>query len=223
MSEYTISPEWDKYWSEKNTISNRIYDMIAVAYRTVIISPCLRKYLRAHFKEGDNLLHAGCGGGGVEESKSPYNILALDISKNALTEYKQHHKIKEIIQGTITNLSLKDGTFDGIYNLGVMEHFSDEEIHDILTEFSRVVKKNGTVILFWAHNSGVTVIFLRYLHYILNVILRRDIQLHPAEPSLYISEEWLKERLKTTNFKIAHIDFNISNLYTYMVVVLQKE
>jgi ubiquinone/menaquinone biosynthesis C-methylase UbiE len=218
--------EWDEYWSEKSTHSKRIYDVIAVVYRAIIIKPNLRKYLKLYFKGGDKLLHAGCGGGGVEHreaTRNPMRIVAFDISNNALKEYRTRHKWTPLVQGTILDLGFKDNTFDGIYNLGVMEHFNDEEINKILLEFNRVLKKKGVALLFWAHKMGITVIFLKYVHYILNTILKRDIQLHPAEPSLVKSREWLEERIKGTNFKIIRVDFNLSNLYTYMIVVIIKD
>jgi ubiquinone/menaquinone biosynthesis C-methylase UbiE len=218
-----MSTEWDEYWSEKDTASKRIYDLIAVIYRAVIIKPNLRKYLHLYFKQGDNLLHAGCGGGGVEQTSSRFRVVALDISRNALTEYRLRHEWTPVVQGTITDLCVKNESFDGIYNLGVMEHFSDAEIRQILLEFNRVLKKKGILILFWAHNMGVTVIFLRYLHFFLNRILKRDIHLHPAEPSLVMSRQWLDDRVSGTGFKNIRVDFSVSNLYTYMIVVLIKD
>jgi ubiquinone/menaquinone biosynthesis C-methylase UbiE len=214
--------EWDDYWSEKSTVSKRIYDVIAVVYRAVIIKPNLRNYLRKYFKQGDRLLHAGCGGGGVESENNGFKIVAFDISGYALAEYRSRHPDIEIRQGTILDTGIGDNTFDGIYNLGVMEHFNDEDIQTILKEFRRIVKPGGTVILFWAHTMGITVIFLRYLHYFLNTILHHNVNFHPAEPSLVQSDQWIQDRLKNTGFKTIAIDFNVANLYTYMVIVLKK-
>jgi len=52
----------------------------------------------------------------------------------------------------IRNLPFEDNFFDGVYNLGVMEHYSEKEIEEILAEMKRVLKDEGKMIIFGRRN-----------------------------------------------------------------------
>ena len=47
--------------------------------------------------------------------------------------------------GTKYYLPFRDNTFDKVYSSHVLEHFSHRETDDILKEWARVLKKNGTI------------------------------------------------------------------------------
>ena len=52
-------------------------------------------------------------------------ICAFDISRKALESYKKNNSSPyELIQGSVFKTEFEDNKFDGIYNLGVMEHFN---------------------------------------------------------------------------------------------------
>ena len=151
--------------------SYHAYDRIAVFYREFILKPYLKKYNTKYFDENSIILHAGCGGGQVEgEIADSFSIIGMDISMNALALYKQCHTEPNLILGDISTIGIKNGSIDGIYNLGVLEHFSEEEIHKILLEFNRVLRSKGTAILFVPPEYGSTVIFFKCIHYLLNSI-----------------------------------------------------
>lgn len=215
--------EWDNYWGEKNQIHSHIYDRVAVFYRERIIKPYLKKYIRKYFSGSVIILHAGCGGGQVEgDAAVSASTVGLDISANALTLYRQCHSDSSLILGDITSIAIKPDSIDGIYNLGVMEHFSDNEIQKILMEFHRVLRKDGVVILFWPPRYGLTVIVLKGIHFLLNSVLKKNIYLHPAEPSLIMSEEWVKRTVEDAGFGVQEINFGPADFFTYMVVVIKK-
>ncbi len=215
--------EWDKYWGGKQKIHSHLYDRIAVFYRERIIKPYLKRYISSCFDRNAKILHAGCGGGQVEEAiASSFTIIGMDISPNALRLYTECHDEPNLILGDITSIGIKDGSLDGIYNLGVMEHFTTSDIDRILREFRRVLKKNGVVILFWPPEYGITVIFLRIVHFFLNSVLRRDVHLHPPEPSLIRSRKWVEDIINTSGFTLVETGFSLADFYTYMVVVIKK-
>ena len=54
-------------------------------------------------------------------------------------------------------LPFADATFEGVYNLGVMEHFTTDEIARILSEFRRVLRPGGKAVLFWPRTSAPSV------------------------------------------------------------------
>lgn len=215
--------EWDEYWAKAPKTHNRVYDRIAVFYRKYIIKPYLRRYFSRYFPGRPAILHAGCGGGQVEEGIiDPVSVIGLDISANALSLYKKNHPGSNLILGDIMSTGFKDESLDGIYNLGVMEHFSEEEIDHILCEFRRVLKKEGRIILFWPPRYGATVIVLGGVHFFYNSVLGKKVRLHPPEPSLIRSRSHVKTMVNQAGFRLLSYDFGIGDLFTYAVVVLEK-
>jgi ubiquinone/menaquinone biosynthesis C-methylase UbiE len=215
--------EWDYYWTIKQTSLHRVYDHIAVFYRQNIIKPHLGRFIHKYMKKNDIILHAGCGGGQVEEEiAGSFTIIGMDISSNAITLYKQFHAEPNLILGDILSIGIKHESLDGVYNLGVMEHFSEDEIDGILREFHRIVKKDGVVILFWPPEYGSTVLFFKLVHFILNSVLRRNIFFQPPEPSRIRSKTWVAEKVKRSGFALEEISFGLEDFYTNMVVVLRK-
>lgn len=216
--------EWDQYWAkDRSAAYNDFYDRVAVFYRKHIIKPYLKHYFVSCFPQGSVILHAGCGGGQVEEGfDRDYSIIGLDISRNALNLYSRHHTRSNLVLGDIKVLGIKDGSLDGIYNLGVMEHFSEDEIHIILREFHRILKKGGKVVLFWPPRFGLTVFSLKIGHFLLKIAMKRDIRLHPPEPSLIRSTTHVREVVEKAGFLLRNADFGIGDFYTYMVVVMER-
>ena len=220
-----VQSEWDKYWVTKKKIGGLIYDLIAAFYRKSIIKRTLAYFIKEHFARGSEILHAGCGSGQVDiDISDRVNIFALDISMHALAIYKNIHKDSpRIIQGNILKIPIKDETFDGIYNLGVMEHFTEEEIEKILQEFNRVLKPEGKMIILWPPEFGLSVIFLKIIHYIINNLFKRNIKLHPSEITYLRSKKQTKAIFARANFAIAEYYFGIKDLFTYSTIVVKKE
>lgn len=215
--------EWDEYWAKSPKTHNRIYDRVAVFYRKYIIKPYLKRYFSCYFPGKPVILHAGCGSGQVEEGIiDTGSVIGFDISGNALSLYKKNHPGSNLILGDIKVTAFRDGSMDGIYNLGVMEHFSEDEIHSILSEFHRVLSREGIIILFWPPRYGATVIFLRGVHFVYNSVLGRKVRLHPPEPSLLRSRSHAESMVNRAGFRMLSYDFGIRDLFTYAVVVLEK-
>ena len=216
--------EWDNYWTKKQTKSQTIYRITASFYRQFIIKRALNHFTETEFKKGSKLLHAGSGTGQVDEDIiKKYNITALDISKEALKLYKFYNGGKaKLMQASIFNIPAKNATFDGIYNLGVHEHFTKEENGKILKEFARVLKPEGKIILFWPPKFGISVIFLNTTHFILNNILKRDIRLHPEEISLISSKKQVNRVLRNAGFKMTKFYFGPLDAFTHCVIIAKK-
>lgn len=216
--------EWDKYWTKKKTKSQTIYRGIASFYRQFIIKRALNHFIESEFKSRAKLLHAGSGAGQVDEDLiDKYKITALDLSKEALKLYKVYNGSKaDLMLASIFDIPAKPATYDGIYNLGVMEHFTKDEDIKILKEFKRVLKKDGKIVLFWPPKFGISVAFLNTTHFILNNILKRNIRLHPDEISLIKSKKQVNEVLKAGGFKMTRFYFGPIDLFTYCVVIGKK-
>lgn len=215
--------EWDEYWGKKREKAS--YDIIASFYRYRLIKPNLNKFIKKYFSKDSQLLHAGCGSGETDVDLVNYtNITALDLSDKAISRYKNIHgkKCKTMV-GSIFDIPVADSSFDGIYNLGVMEHFLENEIVEILQEFNRVLLPKGKVVLFWPPSYGVSVFALRALHFVLNGVLRKGIKLHPDEPTQIKSRSQIKRLLDQSGFVLEKFSFGFRDAFTYVVVVASKK
>lgn len=216
--------EWDAYWRSQKTMGGLLYEVIAAFYRKFIIKPALNHFIGKYFTVGSKLLHAGCGGGQVDTDVcTHYTVTALDISIHALNMYNKVNKGKaELLHGSIFALPLPAGTVDGVYNLGVMEHFDKQQIRSILDEFARVLKPGGKMVLFWPPEYGISVVFFKILKIFLRPIYGKNIKFHPDEITRIQSRQELTE-IVGEKFRIEEYYFGFWSLGTYAVVVLSAK
>lgn len=216
--------EWDQYWAAEEQKKKRLYDAIAVFYRKYIIKPALNHYMKKEFAQGSLLLHAGCGPGQVDTDILRWaRITALDLSFKALERYcALHGNTATLSHGSIFELPFEKESFDGIYNLGVMEHFTREEIIKILNEFHRVLKQRGKIVLFWPPKFGLSVRALTAAHVVLNRWFKKNIKLYPDEITLVLSRAHVEGMLSEAHFELTQYHFGVRDLFTYTIVVGHK-
>ena len=215
--------QWDNYWKQSAVMTKRVYSVIASLYRRVFIRPRLHRVLKRQFSRGSRLIHAGCGGGQVDQGlHERVRITALDISPDALRLYQQNNPTAQQIQhGDILALPYGDGTFDGYYSLGVIEHFTDAEISRILAEAHRVIRPSGRIVLFWPHARATSVRVLGLAHRLL-ARSGSTTELHPAEVSLLSSRSMAEELLRRGGFTVTSYDFGVKDLWIQAVIVAER-
>lgn len=213
---------WDEYWA-KNEGKN-LYSFFAQIYRKHIFQRMLSGYFRRYFSKEGVILHAGAGSGQVDEvvAKS-YKIVALDISTLALKLYRKNVPFaKFLVKGTIFQLPFQDNCFDGVYNLGVFEHFEKGEIGKALGEIKRVLKPGGRAIIFWPPEFGITVIFLKFVHFVMHSLGKKGFQVHPPEVSRLKSKKEAEELFSQAGFEVEAISFNLNDFFTMFAIVAKK-
>ncbi len=216
---------WDNYWTRSAERSQRLYSFIASVYRRLAIRRNLNYFIHKHFAPGARLLHAGCGSGQVDtELSREMRITAVDISLPALESYRRNNPHAEAIRhGDILDLhDLAGNSFDGAYNLGVVEHFSHEQILQILREMGRTVKPGGKVLIFWPHRRATSVLVLKIIHWLLNCVRRgggHQVRLHPPEISLLNSRQQARELIEGAGFNLIDYYFGVRDLLVQAIVV----
>jgi SAM-dependent methyltransferase len=216
---------WDTYWTRGQEKSRRAYSFVASLYRRLAIRRNLNYFIHKHFRPGAQLLHAGCGSGQVDSELSrEMRITAVDISLPALESYRRNNPGAEAIRrGDILHLDdLAGGTFDGAYNLGVVEHFTQEEIVQILREMGRTVKPGGKVVIFWPHRRATSVFALKMIHRVLDLFRRQgrpEMRLHPPEISLLKSRNQARQVVEEAGFNLIEYYFGMRDLLVQAVVV----
>jgi dolichol-phosphate mannosyltransferase len=216
---------WDAYWdSTKDSPGGLLYDAIASIYRKWIIRPTLNAFVSEYFAPGSSVLHAGCGSGQVDvDIRHIVRITGLDISVNALSLYRRTNgNLCEVLHGSVFDIPLGDETMDGIYNLGVMEHFTEAEIGEILAQFHRVLRADGRLILFWPPEFGLSVIFFKALRRLYALLGGGERQFHPLEITRVTSRRHATALMAANGFSVLRYAFGPRDAYTYAVIVASK-
>jgi len=115
-------------------------------------------FLKKHLPKKGLILDAGAGPGRytIDLAKKGYDVVLLDFSKGnvelakaKVKVAKQEKKVKDFIQGTITNLSkFKDNSFDAVICLGgPLSHVKKNERQMAINELIRVAKKNAPIFV----------------------------------------------------------------------------
>jgi SAM-dependent methyltransferase len=118
----------------------------------------------AKIKNNEWILDAGCGSGRFAEisSDTEANIVAIDYSNavDACYENLGHKDNLFIIQCDIYNLPFKDGFFDKIYSLGVLQHTPD--VKKAVLCLSLKLKKEGYLCIDFYEKSFKSMILPKY-------------------------------------------------------------
>jgi dolichol-phosphate mannosyltransferase len=212
---------WDEYWGVKTAKTTAAYDLVAAMYRNSVIRRLLETTIAREFEPGSRLLHAGCGGGPVDSNlHGRARITAVDISPSALDLYRRSNpNAEEVRHADIMDLPFANDSFDGAYNLGVLEHFNRDELRRGLSELRRVLKPKGKLVVFWPHAHGSSVMALGAAHWVLNDVLHKNVRLHPPEVSLMHSREEAAELLAAGGFDLTSYAFGPKDLFVQATVV----
>ncbi len=220
-----IDPQnWNEYWDKKSQKSTAVYDAIATVYRNAVIKRRLEATLLREFPAGARLLHAGCGSGQVDAGLHRHaKITAIDISPSALTIYRRHNpEAEEVRHASIFDLPFASGSFDGAYNLGVVEHFEHHELVRAFAEVGRVLRPRGKLVVFWPHARATSVAVLKSAHWLLNDVLHKDVRFHPPEVSLVHSRKEARDLLAEGGFDLQSYEFGAKDFFVQSVVVATR-
>jgi len=215
--------DWNAYWEQKEAPSTIAYELVAAVYRKTFIQRRLNHWIRRTFAPGAKLLHAGCGSGQVDRDvQGEVRITAVDISVAALDLYQCNNpRAAEVRHASIFALPFAAESFDGYYNMGVLEHFTHDEIRQILAEALRVLRRGGKIIVFWPHFHAPSVYVLRFWHWLLQ-IKGSTRRLHPPEVSLLKSQQKTLSLFEEAGFRVRHYEYGPDDIWIQAVIVAEK-
>lgn len=214
---------WDAYWATDARGSHRIYAFLASVYRRVFICTRLAWWLKRTFPADARLLHAGCGSGEVDALVGRhFRITGLDISPAALDRYRRSNPHAEgTVHADLMNLRDVPGGYDGVYSLGVLEHFTPGEIRVILDNMRLVLRPGGRMIAFWPLASAPSVKVLGLWHRLLNKRGRQAVQLHPPEVTLIQSRSQVEQIIRSAGWQLVSYSISPADLLIQAVVVCE--
>jgi len=197
--------EWDLHWrGQRNSIFGRVCSL----YRRQIRARSVAYHFEQFFpRQG---LFAECGSGSSETSSRikvyQRTLIAVDFSQEALARAARRSQISQCLQADIRQLPFDDESLDGIWNLGVMEHFPDAEQHAVLNEFHRVLRKGGRLMMWWPPKLAIDHLLLSPFgwHF-------------PAEPGR-LNPSAMRDRCRSSGFAEVDVSFPLSDCGTECLV-----
>lgn len=113
------------------------------------------------------ILDVGCGTGGTSNAFLKFgDLTGTDFSLSAL-KLASKKGLENIFRSTLTDIPLKNNSFDAITALDVIEHVKDDSA--VLLEMKRLIKQNGHIIItvpafqfLWSEHDVALSHFRRY-------------------------------------------------------------
>lgn len=214
---------WEEHWG--SLVKKRsFFGKFLMLYRKYLIAHGVAYYLNKYFNKHGVYAECGVGSGQTLKNikKDKQVFYAVDFSKKALEEAKKNKLYNRFILADVRNLPFKDNSIDGIWNLGLMEHFAPEEIDSVLIEFKRVLKRGGKVVMFWPIRYAPHELVMNSVIWLINKVLKKKINFFPDEPSLLSSKKQAKKIVMRCKFHSCEVYFNIKDFFTHAVVVAEK-
>lgn len=201
---------WDEHWSTKN-IRQNFFGRLATFYRKNLICKLVSYYNNKHFPKQGLFLETGSGT--AESSigflKEKRIFIACDISRHPLLRIT-NGIIDVRVQADIFKLPFRDNVLDGIYNIGVMEHFSFQENIILIKEFKRILKPCSIIILYWPWK------------YCWVELVSKIKPLFPKSPSMFGDFD-ISSLIETIrDLEILAIGHSIKDIYIHKIVILRK-
>jgi SAM-dependent methyltransferase len=103
---------------------------------------------REFLPAGSRILEGGCGRADKVNSMAHagFNAVGIDFAASTVEQARRDFPNLDIRQGDVRALDFPDGSFDGYWSIGVIEHFW-EGYDAILAEMARVVRRGGVLFL----------------------------------------------------------------------------
>lgn len=214
--------EWDRHWLSLGGASSRsFFGMGSSAVRRFIFQPAVRFFLDKYFPAEGIFFEMGCGTGESSAAvpRRSRRFAGLDFSAVALAQSRTAGPFDSRVCADIRLLPLQSASIDGIWNLGVMEHFPSSELLQALREFRRVLKPGGIVVLFWPAEANASRWVLAPVEWLRSAIAGKRFRFFPDEVSRLKSRKEGADILKSAGFEPLEVDFSIRTFFIHMVVI----
>jgi ubiquinone/menaquinone biosynthesis C-methylase UbiE len=224
------STDWKEHWNKRSEQATSDFDFDrGVAPREKEIEELSERELLDFIdpEPTDVIFDAGCGTGVnilLIHSKVK-RIFGMDYSKGAIERCHgrlQSNNIQnaEVTEGSITQIPLPNSSIDKAICMSVLQYMNDEELRRAFSEFTRILKNNGTLVL---HVKNLSSLYLStlWIGKQLKSILGR-----PSKLGYYRTYGWYAKTLRSFDFEL--VDYNSFELLTLpkmptsVVVYLQK-
>jgi len=212
---------WDRHWQTLQ--GGSLFGALASLVRRIVLRRAVRGYAERFFAASGCFLEAGCG---TAESSAALRVgerrlIGLDFSLPVLAQARGSVH-RHLASGDLRRLPFGDGALAGIWNLGVMEHFTPAEGHEILCELARVLRPGGCAILFWPPSFGASRWVLGPIERLRSRLAGRPFQFFPDEVNRLRSRRQAREALAAAGLEPAAVEFSLRDGFIHIVAVGRK-
>jgi ubiquinone/menaquinone biosynthesis C-methylase UbiE len=222
--------DWKQYWDKRSEEASSDFEFDrGVTPRDKEIENISNQELLSFIdpKATEVVFDAGCGTGVnilLLHSKVK-QIVGIDYSQGAVERCRRRLQLSaignaDIQQGSITDIPLPDSSVDKVLCLSVLQYVDDKQVRQAFTEFRRILKNEGILVL---HVKNLSSLYLATLWLAQRVKLLLG---KPCKLCHYRTYAWYAKALASSGFSI--LDYNSFNLFTLpkmpasLVVALQK-
>ena len=168
------------------------------------------------------LLDIGCGSGFmISQLKNTYKkAIGIDISSESIDFAKKFSK-KNFLIGDAQDLKFQNDKFDCVISIDSFEHFPNDK--QVIKEVYRVLKKNGTLIIYTPCKEGV-------------LSKTKSASLYHSDKNSfmidyrYYDKNSLEKLCKENKFKIEHMSYHnifiqefLTQILTYFSSIFKKK
>ena len=132
--------DWTEHWSgaKQQSLPQRFFSL----YRRAVFARTVAWFIERYFPAAGVFVEAGSGTAETSMRISKHGgqrtLVAVDLVLPVVTRC---HPIMDVrLAADIFRLPFATGSIDGIWNVGVMEHFTHDLIDELLLEFRRVLR-----------------------------------------------------------------------------------
>lgn len=188
---------WDEHWARS---TSSLFEKAVNQYRKVTARHVARVNSR-YFRSSGSFLECGAGTGqaSVMMTQNPSQMGAVDFSMQPLSECRMHGRYGFFVQADIVQLPFKNNSIDGIWNVGVMEHFTEGELVAVMREFNRVLSNDGYCVLFWPSALAPSHVVFHSLEWLLRRLGVRK-QFFPPACSMIVHPRTARKLLRIAGF-----------------------
>jgi len=215
--------DWTRHWDPSNQqlFSQRFFSF----YRKAVFARSVAWFIRTYFPASGVFVEAGSGTAEtsmrIEKNNGARLLVATDIIPPVL---RHCHPVMDVRMGADNfRLPFGDGRVDGLWNVGVMEHFTHDRIDAMMREFHRVLAPSAPILLLWPATDSLPQKGLRLVEKVINRGRTGErFQFHPDEISKLRSAEEGREVLRRNGFEPVTVDAGLRTLMAFKTVVGRK-
>jgi SAM-dependent methyltransferase len=214
---------WERHWRSLGGKS-ALFGTMASLVRKLVLRPAVAHYAETYFPAEGVFIDAGCGTGQASAAipARRRRLVGFDFSLAALAQARRAGPYKSMTGGDIRSLPFRDGSVAGLWNLGVMEHFEQEDGIAILRELRRVLVPGGTAVLFWPPELGSSRWLLAPIEWVRTRLSGRSFHFFPDEVNRLRSRRHAREILEAAGFEPVALDYTFRDCLIHLVVVARK-
>lgn len=213
---------WAEHWTPRRSPLEHLLSF----YRKSICARIVRDAFARFMPASGVFVEAGSGTAEtsslIDKNAGERILVAQDFVPAVLR--MSHPVIDVCVSGDIFRMPFADDSLDGLWNVGVLEHYTHEEIDRALQEFRRVLRPGGRVLIFWPATSSMPQKILVAGAATVGVLTGRGAghRFHPPEISQLHSNAEGHEILRRNGLGAVAVTGGIAGLIAFKTVVGEK-